>query len=117
MIIKFKLMLCAFFSQRKRTLELLIIVTSGSGGDQVVDIDTSFSDLLDNLDYGVSDIFIARKGSFSINLDLLFVGLNIVTPFIYIAITVTHTIIAILNIRSLFSINDLLQLSNTQTCY
>ncbi len=89
----------------------------GAGGDQVVDIDTSFSDLLDNLDYGVSDIFIARKGSFSINLDLLFVGLNIVTPFIYIAITVTHTIIAILNIRSLFYINDLLQLSNTQTCY
>ena len=89
----------------------------GAGVDQVVDIDTSFSDLLDNLDYGVSDILLRARGSFSINVDLLFVGLNIVTPFIYIAITVTHTIIVIPNIRSLFSINDLLQLSNTQTYY
>ena len=46
-------------------------------GDQVLEIDASFGDLLDNLDYGFSGIFIARKGALSINVDLLFIGLNI----------------------------------------
>lgn len=45
-------------------------------GDMTVDIDASFSDLLENLDYGLSGLFIARKGKVSINLDLFFVGLS-----------------------------------------
>ena len=49
-------------------------------GDQVIEIDASFSDLLDNLDYGLSGIFIARKDSLSINLDLVFIGLTIDQP-------------------------------------
>lgn len=49
-------------------------------GDQVINIDASFSDLLDNLDYGISGLFIARKGLLSINVDLVFIGLNIDQP-------------------------------------
>ena len=49
----------------------------GPTGDQVLEIDASFSDLLDNLDYAASGIFIARKGPLSINVDLVFVGLEI----------------------------------------
>lgn len=47
------------------------------GGDMKSDIDAGFGDLLDNLDYGVSGLFIARKGKVSINLDVLFVGLGL----------------------------------------
>lgn len=47
------------------------------GGDQVIEIDASFSDLLENLDYGASGMFIARKGVFSFNVDLVFIGLDI----------------------------------------
>ncbi|MCP3849873.1 MAG: porin family protein [Gammaproteobacteria bacterium] len=46
-------------------------------GDQELEIDASFSELLDNLDYGASGIFIARRGAYSFNLDLVFIGLDI----------------------------------------
>lgn len=52
--------------------------TAGTpAGDQVLDIDASFSDLLDNLDYGASGIFIASYDKLSINVDLLAIGLDI----------------------------------------
>ncbi len=46
-------------------------------GDQELKIDPSFSDLLDNMDYGFSGLFIARKGALSLNIDLVFIGLDI----------------------------------------
>lgn len=49
----------------------------GPTGDQVLEIDASFSDLLDNLDWAASGIFIARKGPLSLNVDLVFVELEI----------------------------------------
>jgi hypothetical protein len=45
-------------------------------GDQEISLDLSFSDLLDNLDYGASGGFVARKGPLSINVDLVFAGLS-----------------------------------------
>ena len=54
--------MCVFFPAKAdaRTVNNIDVwFRPSAGGDQVVDIDTSFSDLLDNLDYGVSDIFIA----------------------------------------------------------
>lgn len=46
-------------------------------GDQEMKIDPSFSDLLDNLDYGASGTFIARKGRYSFNVDFMAAGLSI----------------------------------------
>ena len=51
--------------------------TPGPTGDSVLTIDASFSDILDNLDYGASGIFIAKKGPYSINVDLVAIGLGI----------------------------------------
>ena len=47
------------------------------GGDMETQIDAEFSDLLENLEYGLSGLFIARRGKVSINLDVLFIGLKI----------------------------------------
>ena len=49
----------------------------GPTGDQVLEIDASFSDLLDNLDWAASGIVIARKGPLSLNVDLVLVELEI----------------------------------------
>lgn len=46
-------------------------------GDQSLHVDAKFKDLLKNLSYGGSGRFIARKGKLSLNVDLLFVGLDI----------------------------------------
>jgi opacity protein-like surface antigen len=52
--------------------------TAGTSlGDQTLDIDASFSDLFDNMDYGLMGVFIAQKGKLSINVDLVFIGLDI----------------------------------------
>ena len=49
-------------------------------GDQDLEIDASFSDLLDNLDYGASGLFVASYDKLSINVDLLAIGLDIDQP-------------------------------------
>lgn len=49
----------------------------GPTGDTVIDIDADFSDILDNLDWAASGIFIARKGPLSLNVDLVLVELEI----------------------------------------
>lgn len=51
--------------------------TYSPAGDQVLKIEPSFSDLLDNMDYGASGIFIARKGAFSLNVDMVFAGITV----------------------------------------
>ena len=53
------------------------VTTYSPAGDQEGKIDPGFSDIFDNLDYGASGIFIARKGSLSLNVDLVFVGLTL----------------------------------------